>query len=330
MSYTKQTISNNISLDFFKLECYCKRKNISFRHLSAAVHMSENWLSELQRTSRAKSKPAIISLPVALLLADKLGCTIQDIKLYTPVIAQTDSEESSGVEFENQIKKLAEECIDSKESLPAEFHGQVEFLIKKTVSIIEKDYKTPFFIEYANLAKNCIDKMDELDQIVMALFLMNMQLQDAEIQKNLKLLLLRTMELPRHEYILHNEDKQYDDMQYGGIWWINLFLSELRQEILNVQTKVHIPNETELRRIFTSKSKGDSDATKTSELRKTGEKALESSLKKTIRKIIGAVLDDDTATQNIASMCTRYLCNYFAGSDNIREMQVNLYKDGGF
>ena len=104
MSHQRRTVDENITLDFFKLDCYGERIKISYSELSQAVGRSRNWLSGLKETCAAQSKPAVVDLPVAMLLANKLECTIQDIKQYTSGFHGKDPEKKSNVEYENQLK----------------------------------------------------------------------------------------------------------------------------------------------------------------------------------------------------------------------------------
>ena len=325
MSHQRRTVDENITLDFFKLDCYRERIKISYSELSQAVGRSRNWLSGLKETCAAQSKPAVVDLPVAMLLANKLECTIQDIKQYTSGFHGKDPEKKSNVEYENQLKELSEICAEYIDSLPEELKekDQTAALIKGTFSYIEKDYRTPITIDQCDSIATMIHQMDMLDRYAILALIFHMRSLHDEDKGGLRLLLLD----------IASQKVKFDysnNTPIGGLWWINLFLSALRKEILKVQTKVHIPNETELRRIFMEKSEKNSANYAANGLPPSGKTALENSLKKSIGKIIDAVLENDDAIQNIVSACANHLYTNFRLPDDMTEMQNNLYKDGYF
>lgn len=87
MAHNKIVLQDNFKIDLFKLKCYAKRKGLTLDSLSKSLSKSKNWLYKKSENG------VVINVSVAMLIADKLGCTIQDFKYYAPYRGNDDSEE---------------------------------------------------------------------------------------------------------------------------------------------------------------------------------------------------------------------------------------------
>lgn len=301
MAYKSQSIEDGYSLDFFKLECYCNRINLSLSSLSTAIGKSRNWLSELKRAEKAKAKPSIIDLSDALLIANQLDCTIEDIRSYSAIYRVKDLDPLASSKLEAHVKELTEKLLQSEQPLPAEFDGQVDLLIKQTVSYQKNDFITPFTFDYEQLFSDVIQNMSDSNKTILALFLLQMC-----------------------------SSKDGFAIKYGKDWWINLFLLRLRDEIFKAKLTPHIPTETELRRIYNSHLERDSNGRITDQSFQNAKKALATSLKTAIDRILDAVFEDASTSVNIVQMCAEYLANYFRHPEHLVAEQIILFKEGHF
>lgn len=324
MAYKSQSIEDGYSLDFFKLECYCNRINLSLSSLSTAIGKSRNWLSELKRAEKAKAKPSIIDLSDALLIANQLDCTIEDIRSYSAIYRVKDLDPLASSKLEAHVKELTEKLLQSEQPLPAEFDGQVDLLIKQTVSYQKNDFITPFTFDYEQLFSDVIQNMSDSNKTILALFLLHMWRADEDEQKDLKFLLLSSLVYPMCS------SKDGFAIKYGKDWWINLFLLRLRDEIFKANLTPHIPTETELRRIYNSHLERDSNGRITDQSFQNAKKALATSLKTAIDRILDAVFEDASTSVNIVQMCAEYLANYFRHPEHLVAEQIILFKEGHF
>ena len=331
MSYKRQTVEENFRLDFFKLDCYRKKEGLTLEELSKAAGRSRNWLSELRRTAKQQEAPdgqwpptPQIDVTAAVLLAAKLGCALQDIRWYPTDIRPETSEGSDAAEYEAQIRSLAEKLLAEGETLPEDLAGQTELLVRRTLGFVETEHRNPFAVDYGRLFSSAPEKLGERDAALLAALVFCMLGLEEQDRETLRMTLLSAVRAPRRR------EMDGFPLKYGSEWWINLFLAKFREEIFKVQTKTHIPCETELRRVFTEPLEKGPDGLVTQASRAEGKKQLLKQLTYSIRYIFGAVGERDAALQDMAQGCADYLADYFAAADELRERQVQLYREGQF
>lgn len=166
--------------------------------------------------------------------------------------------------------------------------------------------------------------MSDSNKTILALFLLHMWRADEDEQKDLKFLLLSSLVYPMCS------SKDGFAIKYGKDWWINLFLLRLRDEIFKAKLTPHIPTETELRRIYNSHLERDSNGRITDQSFQNAKKALATSLKTAIDRILDAVFEDASTSVNIVQMCAEYLANYFRHPEHLVAEQIILFKEGHF
>ena len=321
MAQKSQITEQQYSIDFFKLECYCKHKNISLSALSLSVGKSRNWLSELKRASE-HSKTKYVSINILALLAYELNCTIQDIRYYPHNLFNENANPLTSEEYEQAINKLSKAFMNSSESLPPQFEGHPEVFMRMVYAYVEKEYKFPIVVNYSEWAKSLVNRLGAQDTVVLTIFLLRMLKMDADELRTLRLLLLK---ISGNSSFLH---KNSSSNVPGQHWWISLLLSELREEILSATFPVSIPSESDLRRIYKEHSMQRSDEHIPNNSSEDKINALSKSLKTSIIKIIGSVLEDDTDIQNISTRCAQVLHTYFTRLSPELEIEINAYKAG--
>lgn len=325
MAHNKTVLQDNFKIDRFKLECYAKRKGLTLNSLSKSLLKSRNWLSELNRNSK---DGAVINVSEAMLIADKLGCTIQDFKYYAPYRGNEDSEECNFEKNNEIVEFVLKNQKQPQQPLSSDMKQRIEQHTNGTIASAEdnKDFYMPLSTDYGKWIKSSIDKMDDLDKRVVGPFLHELVWTDADIKAQMILFLLNAMDSIHHMGNLNNNktDNSYSlNMEFTHRkWWINLFLSKLREEIFKKEAHVHIPDETELRRIY--------EGHRTKQPSKKEGTDLKKYITKNIGKIIEAVVDDATAQERIASACADYLSKYFHANDDTSAMRNSLYKKGFF
>lgn len=322
MAHNKIVLQDNFKIDLFKLKCYAKRKGLTLDSLSKSLSKSKNWLYKKSENG------VVINVSVAMLIADKLGCTIQDFKYYAPYRGNDDSEECNFEKNNDIVEFILNNQKQPQKPLSPDMEQRIEQLISRTIATSEddKDFYMPFSTDYDKWIKSSIDKMDALDKRVVGPFLDKLVWTDSDIKAQMILFLMNTIDSIHHMGNLNNDKTDNSDslnMEFShGKWWINLFLSKLREEIFRKDAHVHIPNETELRRIYEGHSTKQPSKKEGTDLKKY--------ITKNIDKIIEAVVDDATAQERIASACADYLSKYFHANDDTSEMRNSLYKKGFF
>lgn len=304
MSYSNQTKDDHFEIDFLKLDCYMKNRNVSAEKLSEAINKSRNWLYSLKtEESNLERKAAIIDLSAATQISQYLHCTIQDLRAYSVPPA-----------CDKNI--LSTSHPETKTDTPI------------------KDFREPFWVDYDERMRSVcelIEKMPDEDRTVLVDFLFySLSSSDDKTKNCLKTFMLQCLHSPG--------DLARTDYKYGSKWWISLFLSELGKAMgqsdnkrdPNISKKIHIPTETELRRTYQKHLQKGPDNCTTSASKKAGQDALTQQLTSAVRRIIDFTLEDADVLEYIVKKCAEYLSNHFLYSDSTDGKTVAMYKNGYF
>lgn len=304
MSYSNRTKDDNFEVDFLKLDCYMKNRNVSAAALSLAINKSRNWLFSLKNEEKnQKRNAAIIDLSTATQISEYLHCTIQDLRAYSALpIYDKDIRSTSNPE------KMANAPI--------------------------KDYREPLFVDYnarIHSVFELIEKMPYEDRTVLVDFLFYFLSSSDDRAKNcLKIFMLQCLRFPC--------DIARADYKYGSRWWVSLFLSELGKAMGQADSKcdsnnnkrIHIPDETELRRTFQKYLQKGPDNCTTSASKKAGNDALTQQLSSAVRRMIDSILEDADVLDYIVKKCVDYLSRHFLYPDAVDGKTVAMYKKGYF